>query len=157
MKGTQPSSPIAVKTGVLRSTGSGIYQRGSPVSPDSSGSMFRSVSASPSLSNSDDGKEWENASVPNSEGPELKQMQRTRSETSLANSNNGQGASSPKPSSRMSMRSPAPVSHRLAKKNDVEGLIKEVEERGLWKGKLLTVPRRQGSMLRKGCAQYWVN
>lgn len=61
-------------------------------------------------------------------------VQRTRSEASLVGggeNSGGEGLSSP--SSRTSARNAVPVSHRMAKKNDLEGLVKDIDERGLWK------------------------
>lgn len=152
-----PTLSQVVTPGQLRSSGSGIFRKQShPPEPspqlgrsdsytsvslaalaDSGGgfSIRRVESSAPDLARHDEGEEeWEKEqgrTKTRNDDEVRERVQRTRSETSLGEGG-GEGLSSPP--SRSSARNAVPVSHRMAKKNDLEGLTKDIDERGLWKG-----------------------
>jgi hypothetical protein len=98
-------------------------------------SIRRVESSAPDLARHDEGEEeWEKEqglTKKRNEEDVRERVQRTRSETSIGE-NGDDGLSSPP--SRSNARNAVPVSHRMAKKNDLEGLTKDIDERGLWKG-----------------------
>jgi hypothetical protein len=132
------SSPLA-RSDSFSSVASSLAGSGGGVA------IRRVESSAPDLSrHNDEGvEEWERdgkaakAKKQRSENDEevRERVQRTRSEASLVGggeNSGGEGLSSPP--SRTSARNAVPVSHRMAKKNDLEGLAKDIDERGLWKG-----------------------